>query len=417
MLAASSLSFRQASGPRPIDLRISRTQNPASRGSRGPRESAIIRGVDGPKKVLIAGAGVAGLEAALALRELAGDRVSVELVSPDDAFVYRPLSVAAAFHTAGTERFPLARLIEEAGARLTRAAVQSVDVGRKLVQTTEGDLEYDLLLLAFGARPVPRIPGAVTFRGPGDEEAFAQILRDAREGRVRELAFTMPAGITWPLPLYELALLTAVDLADAGSNVRLELVTPEERPLQLFGSEASKVVHELLDEHGIRVRTDTVPLSAENGVLRFVGTGQIEADRVVALPQIEGLRLQGVPHDTNGFVPTDEHGRVRGADDVFAAGDLTDFPVKQGGLAAQQADAAAESIAAAAGVQIDPEPFAPVLRGLMLTGLTPRFMRAELGRLESTVDTEPLWWPPGKIAGRHLGPFLASRLHLSRSAP
>jgi sulfide:quinone oxidoreductase len=371
--------------------------------------------VDRKKKVLIAGAGVAGLEAALALRELAEDRVSVALVSPDTEFVYRPLSVAAAFHVGETQRFPLGQLVAEAGAGLTHATVRSVDVARRLVLTSEGDLGYDLLLLALGARPVPRIPGALTFRGPGDEEALARLLGDAREGRVRELAFTMPAGITWPLPLYELALLTAVHLADAGSDVQLDLVTPEQRPLQLFGNEASEVVAELLHEHGIRLRTDTVPLSAETGVLRFVGTGQIEADRVVALPQTEGPRLPGVPHDTNGFVPTDEHGRVRGADGVFAAGDLTDFPVKQGGLATQQADAAAESIAAAAGAHVDPEPFAPVLRGLMLTGLTPRFMRAELGRLESTVDTEPLWWPPGKIAGRHLGPFLASRLHLSRS--
>jgi sulfide:quinone oxidoreductase len=234
---------------------------------------------------------------------------------------------------------------------------------------------------------------------------------------VRALAFTMPAGIAWPLPIYELALLTAVHLADAGSDIRLELVTPEERPLRLFGAQATDVVAGLLAEHGIRIWTDTVPQAAENGVLRFVGTGQVQADRVVALPRIEGPSLQGVPHDTNGFVPTDEHARVRGVDDVFAAGDLTDFPVKQGGLAAQQADAAAEAIAAAAGAELAPKPFEPVLRGLMLTGLTPRFMEAELGRLESTVDTEPLWWPPGKIAGHYLGPFLASRLHLAQSAP
>jgi sulfide:quinone oxidoreductase len=227
----------------------------------------------------------------------------------------------------------------------------------------------------------------------------------------------MPAGISWPLPMYELALLTAVHLADAGSDVQLELVTPEERPLQLFGPEASDVVAGLLQQHGIRIWTDTVPLSAENGVLQFVGTGQVEADRVVALPQLDGPRLPGVSHDTNGFVPTDEHGRVRGIDDVFAAGDITDFPIKQGGLAAQQADTAAQAIAREAGVELDPKPFEPVLRGLMLTGLTPRFMEAELGRLGSIVDTEPLWWPPGKIAGRYLGPFLASRLHLSQAAP
>jgi sulfide:quinone oxidoreductase len=373
--------------------------------------------VDKPKRVLIAGAGVAGLEAALALRDLAEDRVSIELVSPDTEFVYRPLSVAAAFHAGEAHRFPLAQLAEEAGAELTRALVRSVDDERKVVGGSEGELEYDVLLLALGARPVPQVPGALTFRGPGDEKAFGQVLRDAREGRVRELAFTMPAGISWPLPIYELALLTAVHLADAGSDVRIGLVTPEERPLQLFGAQASEVVAGLLADHGIRVWTDTVPLSAGNGVLRFVGTGQIEADRVVALPRIEGPRLQGVPHDTNGFVPTDEHARIRGADDVFAAGNLTDFPIKQGGLAAQQADAAAEAIAAAVGAELMPKPFEPILRGLMLTGLTPRFMEAELGRLESTVDTEPLWWPPGKIAGRYLGPFLASRLHLSQSAP
>ena len=119
----------------------------------------------------------------------------------------------------------------------------------------------------------------------------------------------------------------------------------------------------------------------------------------------------------NGFVPTDAHGLVRGLDAVYAAGDLTDFPVKQGGIATQQADAAAESIAAAAGIEIDPQPFSPVLRGLLLTGLTPRYLRTEPGSVRSTVDTEPLWWPPAKIVGRHLAPFLASQLHLSESPP
>jgi sulfide:quinone oxidoreductase len=138
---------------------------------------------------------------------------------------------------------------------------------------------------------------------------------------------------------------------------------------------------------------------------------------VVALPRIEGPRLPGVPHDSNGFVPTDAHARVRGLDGVYAAGDLTDFPVKQGGIATQEADAAAQAIAASAGASIVPTPFAPVLRGLMLTGLTPRYMEAELGSLETQLDTEPLWWPPAKIVGRYLGPFLAHHLHVANTAP
>jgi hypothetical protein len=106
----------------------------------------------------------------------------------------------------------------------------------------------------------------------------------------------------------------------------------------------------------------------------------------------------------------DLHGRVEGQDDVYAAGDATTSPIKQGGIATQQADAAAEAIAARAGAPVDPKPFRPVLRGLLLTGSTPRYMRAEVsgGRGEDwAVSEQALWWPPSKIAGRWLAPYLA----------
>ena len=45
------------------------------------------------------------------------------------------------------------------------------------------------------------------------------------------------------------------------------------------------------------------------------------------------------------------------------------------------------------------------------------FLRAEPGTPASTVDTEPLWWPPAKIVGRHLAPFLAAHLGLSDVLP
>jgi sulfide:quinone oxidoreductase len=371
-----------------------------------------------PPKVLIAGAGVAGLEAALALRSLAGELLAVELVAPETDFVYRPLAVAEPFRAGEARRFPLRHLTDAAGAELNRASVRSVDDERRMVVTSDGKaLRYDTLLLTLGARPVAALPGALTFRGPGDEEAFSALLHEARSGQVERLAFALPTGASWPLPLYELALLTAVHLADAGASVELFLVTPEERPLQLFGTTASGAVGELLELHRITVRTDTTAVAFEGGALRMLPDEEIAVDRVVALPRLEGPRLEGVPHDTNGFVPTDVNGQVRGALDVYAAGDITDFPLKQGGIATQQADAAAESIAAAAGAEIDPRPFSPVLRGLLLTGLTPRYLRTEPGSVHSSADTEALWWPPAKIVGRHLAPFLASQLHMSESPP
>jgi sulfide:quinone oxidoreductase len=372
-----------------------------------------------PTKVLIAGAGVAGLEAALALRALAEGLVEIELVSPETEFVYRPLAVTEPFRVGEARRFPLHQLAEATGAELTRASVRSVDHERRIVVTSDGAaLRYDSLLLSLGARALPGISGALTFRGPADEESFSALLQDARAGELERIVFALPAGASWPLPLYELALLTAVHLADAGvPDVELALVTPEDRPLKLFGAAASKAVAELLELHGIALHVETTATAVVDGWLRVLPDGRIEADRVVALPRLEGPRLEGVPHDTNGFVPTDEAGQVRGLTDVYAAGDLTTFPIKQGGIATQQADAAAESIAARAGAPIEPRPFTPVLRGLLLTGLTPRYLRTEPRSVRSVVDTEPLWWPPAKIVGRHLAPFLASKLHLSESPP
>lgn len=369
--------------------------------------------------MLVAGAGVAALEAALALRALAEDRVAVELLAPETEFTYRPLAVAEPFRVGEVRRFPLRVLAEAAGAKLTRGSVQSVDPARRVITTAESEeLSYGVLLLALGARARATVPGALTFRGPEDGTLLTALLKEARTGQVRRLVFALPVGVTWPLPLYELALLTAIHLADWGvSDVDIEIVTPEARPLQLFGAGASQAIADLLAIHGIALTPQAAPMALADRSLRLAPSGRVEADRVVALPRLEGPRLAGVPHDANGFVPTDEHGNVRDAADVYAAGDLTDFPVKQGGLAAQQADAAAESIAARAGAPIEPKPFRPVLRGLLLTGLTPRYLRAEPGRHGSTADTEPLWWPPAKIVGRHLAPFLASHMGLSETPP
>jgi sulfide:quinone oxidoreductase len=373
---------------------------------RAPRDSRL--------RVLIAGGGVAALEAALALRALASDRVAVVVVAPDREFMYRPLAVAEPFRVGEVRSFPLESLVDDTGARLHQAAVASVDPDRHTVRTQDGDeLSYDVLLLALGARSCSAVPNALTFAGPQSTAALARLLDEAVSGDVHSIAFAMPAGVTWPLPLYELALLTSVYLVDhCTRGVELAIVTPEEAPLGLFGTAAGEAIRELLEIRGIELLTHTTPMSWTDGRLQVVPGDEIKADRVVALPRLEGPRIPGISHDGSGFVPTDEHGRIEAEVDLYAAGDMTQFPLKQGGIAAQQADAAAAAIAAAAGAAVDPTPFKPVLRGLLLTGMVPRYLRAEPGTAASTWDTEPLWWPPAKIVGRYLAPFLAERLGL-----
>jgi sulfide:quinone oxidoreductase len=370
--------------------------------------------------VLIAGGGVAALEATLALRALAEDRVAITLVAPEPDFVYRPLAVAEPFRVGEVRRFPLRRLVEAAGAELRQGSIAAVDPDRRVAVAEGGqeELPYQVLLLALGAVPRAALPGALTFRGPEDGPALAALLEQALEGRLRSLIFALPAGVTWPLPLYELALLSGTFFTDRGTTgLELTLVTPEEAPLGLFGSKASEAIRELLETRGIALRTHSTPMSFKEGALRLAPEGEIEGAAVIALPRLEGPRLAGVPCDPQGFVPTDEYGRVGSEVDVYAAGDLTQFPLKQGGIAAQQADTAAASIAAQVGAAVEPIPFKPVLRGLLLTGMVPRYLRAQVGTADSVADTEALWWPPAKIVGRYLAPFLAERLGLPETPP
>ncbi len=380
----------------------------------------MSRGSRSPLQVLIVGGGVAALEATLALRKLAEERVEVELIAPEREFTYRPLAVAEPFRVGEMRRFPLEPLVQAAGGRLRQGRVVAVDPVRHVVTTGEGDeLPYEVLLLALGARPLEAVPGALTFRGPEDEAALSALLEEAIRGHARRLAFAVPGGVAWPLPLYELALLSWSYLTDRGAmGHEFALVTPEEAPLALFGTAASDGVGKLLEIRGIELQLRTTPVNFEAGTLHLAPKGCRTADRVVALPRLEGLRVPGVPHDSQGFVPTDAYGRVTGLDNtVYAAGDLTSFPVKQGGIATQQADAAATAIALQAGAPVTPVPFRPVLRGQLLTGIFPRYLRAEPGTRASTVSTEPLWWPPAKIVGHHLAPFLAAHLGLPQAPP
>jgi sulfide:quinone oxidoreductase len=167
---------------------------------------------------------------------------------------------------------------------------------------------------------------------------------------------------------------------------------------------------------GDQCSESTARLFASAGI-EFIGssgmTGQPgPADYTVTLPLLRGPELTGVP--TTGpsdFLPVDEHGRVRGLADVYAAGDAVDFPVKQGGLAAQQADTVAVHIAAGFDAGVDPAPFRPVLRGMLFTGDESLYMRSNVPAADPDVRGAwyPLWWPPTKIAGRYLAPYLFAR--------
>ncbi|MFZ0975986.1 MAG: FAD-dependent oxidoreductase [Solirubrobacteraceae bacterium] len=380
--------------------------------------------------VVIAGGGVAALETLLALKALAGHLVEITLVSRTREFLYRPVTVAEAFDRAQARVYDLAEILaDQGGGELILDTLADVETRSRIAVTAGGRrISFDALVVATGAVPGAPFPGAFTFGGRDDVPVLRGLLHDLTTGRAGSVALALQSERMWPLPLYELALMTAAYLNEHGAgDVKVTLVTPEEEPLELFGPVATGAVRSLLEARRIIVRSSSLPAVARGRVLLLAGGAEVFADRVITLPVLEGPRLSGLPHDQHGFIPVDKFGRVSDAECVFAAGDVTAFPLKQGGLAAQQADAVAGAVAALAGAAVTPEPFRPVLRGLLLTGGAPLYLRAEPQRLarEATVAIEApwahrpsrdasaaagqaLWWPPAKIAGRYMAPYLAT---------
>jgi sulfide:quinone oxidoreductase len=368
----------------------------------------------GVPKILIVGGGVGALEAALALHNLVGDKAQIEVCAGRGDFVYRPFAVGEPYGASRVLRYELQGLLERCGAEFRLENVGWVDTALRCAHTHDGnEIPYDFLIVACGARLLWSVPGATTFWGVADEGEVQEVVSRLREGRLRHLVFTMPGGHGWALPAYELALLAATEMARVGvSGTQLTIVTPEDGPLAIFGRRASEQVGELLAEQGIEVITGTSPVKFEHGALSIVPGEEIEADAVIALPRLEGRRIEGLPYGADGFIPVDDHARVVGQANVFAVGDVTNFPVKQGGIATQQADVAAEAIAAKLGCDVEANPLDPVLRGILWTGAKPRYLFGWLagGHGETSVASERPPWPvdnPSKLIGRYLTPFLS----------
>jgi sulfide:quinone oxidoreductase len=308
---------------------------------------------------VIVGGGVAALETALALRQLAPEQTVTTVVAPNEDFFYRPLTVREPFAYASPRRYPLAQILSDVGAELLVDELAWVEPNEHTVHTrADTALEYDALVLALGARVVPRYEHAITIDDRRMDETLHGLIQDIEGGYVDSVAFVSPGRMPWQLPMYELALMTAGRAFDMGVELATTIVTPEDSPLAVFGPAASSAVAQRLERARIQTITSAyaeIPRAGE--VVVNPGDHHLHVKRVVALPELYGPAVRGLPSAEHGFIRVDPYGRVRDIEGVYAAGDAIDFPIKHGGIGSQQADAVAESIAALAGAPVTPEPF------------------------------------------------------------
>jgi sulfide:quinone oxidoreductase len=208
--------------------------------------------------------------------------------------------------------------------------------------------------------------------------------------------------------------MTATHAGELGiDGLELTLVTPEARPLAVLGDAVADVVAGRLARAGIEVYAESLARVPSGGRLivepRDVA---LQTDRVLTVPRLAGPLIAGLPADANGFISIDSECCVPGSDGrVFAAGDAAHYPVKHGGLGAQMADSAASAIARLAGVDVERQPFAPIIRAKLLTGAEPIYISARSDGahgFSSEVFEEPPWPAGDKVVAEELGPYLAS---------
>ena len=200
---------------------------------------------------------------------------------------------------------PLARFTEDTGAELVADAVVGVDdaAARGAACAPAATLAFDALLLAPGGRrsPASRAPRP---GGPvGDSDIYGGLLRDIEEGYAKRLAIVVPPGAVWPLPAYELALMTAGEARAMGhDDVCVTVVTPERAPLSLFGDQASAAVAEELEPPASACGPASWP--RRPGGPR-AGAGRRAARRPARVRRpahSSGPRSQGLPADDEGFI-------------------------------------------------------------------------------------------------------------------
>ena len=350
----------------------------------------------GPR-VIVAGSGIAGVEAVLGLRELAPPDTEIVVVSPAHELLHQALTDVP-WSMGGVTRHPIDRVCADLGAERIADALVAVDAPARTVTTRErGTLGYDLLLVTVGARRVMALDHALLFGSTLDVPAVETLLGLVHGGQARRMAVVVPASVAWSLPAYEVA------LRAAGAGGEAVVIAAEERPAAVFG-DAADAVSDALATAGVEVvRGRAVDIGP--GCVVLADERRVDADAIVALPWARGPRLEGLPADREGFIPVDAYGAVA-AEGVYAAGDGTTFPIRQGGVAAQQAAVAAAAIARLLGADVPSEPLKPRVRGALPTAEGPLYLEHDLGSGEARVSREPLWQPPHRVAGVRLPAFL-----------
>ena len=197
--------------------------------------------------------------------------------TPD--FIYRPMTVAEPFTHQPAEQNALAPIAAEMGASFVLGESARVLSDEHAIELSDGTrLGYDALVLCIGGRARPAYAGAARSTLPASSWTSTNSSTRRRHSR---LAFVVPPGVTWPLPIYELALMADRRARVTGRQApQCVVVTPEAAPLIMFGQSVSDAVAGILNARGIELQAGTFARESEQGDLVLSpGDGILDATR------------------------------------------------------------------------------------------------------------------------------------------
>ncbi|MDH5750796.1 MAG: FAD-dependent oxidoreductase [Deltaproteobacteria bacterium] len=310
-------------------------------------------------KVLVAGGGFAGLETAFYLRLKLKDRVDITLVSDKDHFLYKPNTIYIPFGMDPEKlKIPLTLPTKKQNMKFIQAQARGVNPESRLLETSQGDLPYDYLVLATGSRMRPEeIPGmsqyAQTIFTPDEmlklRASLGALKERAREGKRQKLLFLVPPNNKCSGPLYEIVFMADYWLREQGvrDNVDITYSTYEKGFIQAFGPRLDGFVTDEFSRLGIDGHREYAVERITASEVVYRNGESLPYDVLVSFPPyMASTPFPGLPADDRGFIATElETRKVQGYPEIYAPGDNGDFPVKQAFMAFLQADATASHLA------------------------------------------------------------------------
>ncbi|MDE3113567.1 MAG: NAD(P)/FAD-dependent oxidoreductase [Chloroflexota bacterium] len=312
-------------------------------------------------RVLILGGGFGGLHLVRHLeRRLRHGEADVALVDRSNYSLFSPLlyQVATGELPPHAVAYPLRVPLARAGFRFVRSEVEAIDVEARTVRTADGDLPYDLLVIALGSETNDYgIPGvsehAVSLKWMEDGRRVrhrilstfesAAIERNA-EKRREMLSFVVagagPVGVELSASMRDLmdhTLRWIYPTIDFRHEPSITLIDGADRILPAMDARLAGIAARRLERLGVRMLVRTFVSEIGPTYVRTQDGRTLPAHTSVwagGVRTIPVVARTALAHDDRGRIVADAFFRARGRDDVIAFGDAAH--VEQDGKALPQ---------------------------------------------------------------------------------